>query len=146
MSEIKNWFEEHKHQKVHNCGDYEFIIRKGFKITHYFEEDEYTIQDTRHCDFYKSVTESDMEIIQTNGFVRGTSIIMHNRNVDRVELYLEKIRKLYDKKAEYKAKLSTNKAFYEKRIRNCNNNIHEYNATMQYYRFQVEQFEKQKLN
>lgn len=145
MSEIKSWFQEADH-KIFNCGDYEFIINKGFKITHYFEDDDYTIQDTRHNDFYKSVSEADMEIIQTHGFLKGTSIIMHKRNQFRVEYYLERIRKLYVKKGTPQ-KSDETKAQYLKRIKNCNENIHNFNDLMHFYMAKVEQFNKRlKLN
>ena len=145
MLEIKNWFEGHKHEKVYNCGEYEFIIQMGFKITHYFEPEKYTIQDCRHCDFYKSVSEDDMNIIRDNGFVRGTSIIRHNKNVIRVQHYLNRIKELYEKR-KISQRSDETKEQYTKRIKNYNLNIGELNTTMQFYRLLVEQFENRKLN
>ena len=143
MSEIKTWFEE-ANKIVHKRGGYEFVLVKGFKITHYLKEEEYTIQDTRFNDFYKSVSETNMEIFRTQGFLKGTSIIMHERNVKRVEYYLEKIRKLMVKKAEYKKQLQRKPAFYQKRIKNCNENIHNYNDLMHFYKAKVDQFNNNK--
>jgi len=140
MSEIKAWFEEA--QKAFNCRDFEFTVVGGFKITHYFEDDTYSIQDTRFTDFYTSVSEADMELFRTEGFVRGANIIMNGRNEARVQKYLELIQGLYVKRAEYKANLKKNPTFYNKRIANCNYNIHNYNDLMHFYKSKVEQFKQ----
>ena len=140
MTDTKIWFEEEL-KRIWNCGEYEFIMSRGFKITHYFDDDTYSIQDMRTNDFYTEVTEPDLMIFQEHGFLKGTSIIMYSRDVVRVKTYLEMIRKLYIKRKKYAAKLSTRRDFYSKRIRNCNENIEKFNASMQFYRLKVEQFE-----
>lgn len=144
MPEIKNWFEE-SNAAIHSFDEFEFIIYKGFKITHYFEDDTYSLQDTRHCDFYKSVSDSDLKIIRENGFVRGTNIIMYHRNVNRVQSYLDMIGKLYTKRKVAKSQLDKGikPQLNLKRIRTCNENIEKLNATMQFFRLKVEQYEKQ---
>tara|TARA_R110000851_G_scaffold295075_1_gene449914 strand:+ start:199 stop:666 length:468 start_codon:yes stop_codon:yes gene_type:complete len=148
MSEIKSWFEEA--EKVFNCGEYEFTIVGGFKITHYFEDNSYSIQDTRFNDFYSKVSEPDLKVIQENGFIKGASILMYRRNVRRVEKYLTLIQKLYKKREDYskllgKSRVSIkNQNKYTKGIKNCNFNIHNYNDLMHFYKSKAEQFENNK--
>ena len=144
MEQLKKWFEEASVIKVFTCKTHEFIIRKGFKITHYFEDDTYSILDTRFNDFYTAVSEEDMTLLVSHGFIKGTNIIMYNRNVVRVDNYIKRIEDLYVKKAKYKKLLPRNKPFYTKRIRNCSEGIHNYHDLLQFYQAQVEQFEKTK--
>lgn len=143
MTEIKNWFEE-SNARIHDCKEYEFIIHKGFKITHYFEDDTYSIQDTRHCDFYKSVAQTDLDIIRQNGFVRGTDIIMYKRNKARVDMYMGLITKLYQKRRKANDAIQKRKevTLNRKRARTCKENIEKLNATMQFFRLKAEQYEK----
>lgn len=141
MDNLKKWFDEASAIKMFSFNNYEYVISKGFKITHYNEDDSYTIQDIRHSDFYNVVSPEDMEVINANGFLEGTNILTYNRNTERVDRYLRLIEALYGKRAEYKKSLYKNKAFYTKRINNCNKNIHDYHDLMQFYRSKVEQFE-----
>lgn len=141
MEQLQKWFEEAKVIKVFTFDDHEFVIRNGFKITHYIEGDLYTIQDIRLNDFYDEVTEQDLTILIEKGFIQGTDIIMYYRNVKRVDMYLRSIEELYNKRAEYMKRLPKNKPFYTKRIRNCNKNIHDNHDMMQFYQAKVEQFE-----
>jgi len=143
MSELKKWFDEASTIKVFSFNSYEYVISRGFKITHYLDDNSYTIQDTRHSDFYNEVSQEDMNVFINEGFLQGTKILMYNRNTERVDKYLRLIESLYSKKAKYKKSLHKNKAFYTKRISNCNKNIHDYHDLMQFYRSKVEQFEKQ---
>lgn len=146
MEEIRGWFEEAKVLRVYNCGDHEFTIEKGFKVTHYFEDDTYSVLDTRFNDFYTEVSEANMKIFRDNGFLKGTNIIMYERNVRRVDRYLRLIEGLYTKIASYKKLLSKDKVFYTKRIKNCKENIHDYHDLMQLYKSRVDQFEGQNKN
>lgn len=141
MSILKKWFEEVDVDKTFITEGSEFVINKGFKITHYFEDDSYTIQDVRHSDFYTEVSDWDLETMESHGFLAGTAVILHSRNVERVQKYLRQIEVLYANRARYKEGLSKNKPFYTKRIRNCNKNIHDYHDMMQFYQAKVEQFE-----
>ena len=145
MEQLKQWFEEAGVIRIFTCKNHNFILRKGFKITHYLEDDTYSIVDTRFNDFYTTVSEADMKIFIEKGFVKGTNIIMYNRNVERVADYISKIEGTYVKRDKYKKLLPKNKPFYTKRIKNCNDNIHRYHDMMQFYQAQVEQFENQKL-
>lgn len=144
MSELKQWFEEASTIKVYSNSTQRYVMRKGFKITHYLEDDTYTILDTRLNDFYTEVSEADMKIFMNKGFVKGTNIIMYGRNVARVKSYLSKIADLYTKKVKYKGLLTKNKPFYTKQLKNCDENIHKNHEMMQFYKAQVEQFEKSK--
>ena len=141
MDKLKEWFDEAKVIKVFTFKSHEFVIRNGFKIAHYLDDDSYTILDTRLNDFYWDVTQPDMDVLLESGFMQGTDILVYNRNKERVDKYLRLIEELYTKKAKYKKSLNKNKAFYSKRIRNCDKNIHEYHDMMQFYQSKVEQFE-----
>lgn len=143
MSIIADLFKECT--KIHQCGKYNFAIVNGFKITHYLENDTYTIQDTRKNDFYTSVSESDMDILVRYGLINGTSIIMYNRNVKRVEYYLEKLAAVYSKRERAKKNLKDNRIFYSKQIRNASANILIFNDMVHYYKSKVEQFESKFL-
>jgi len=144
MNKLQQWFEEASVIKIFTSKTHEFVIQRGFKITHYFEDDSYSILDTRFNDFYTKVSEADMNIFIQHGFLKGTSIIMYGRNLMRVKDYLRAIESLYVKKAKYKKLLTKNKPFYTKRIKNCSENIHRYHDMMQFYQAQVEQFENKK--
>jgi len=141
MEQLQEWFEETDLLKVNKLKDHEFNIVNGFKITHYFDDDSYTIQDVRHNDFYSDVVWDDYKIMQEHGFIKGTNTIAYIRNKTRVEEYLRAIEDLYNKRAKYKESLPKNKAFYTKRIRNCNKNIHDSHDMLQFYQSKVEQFE-----
>ena len=141
MEQLQEWFEETDLLKVNKLKDHEFNIVNGFKITHYFDDDSYTIQDVRHSDFYSDVVWDDYKIMQEHGFIKGTNTIAYIRNKTRVEEYLKGIEDLYNKRAKYKESLPKNKAFYTKRIRNCNKNIHDSHDMLQFYQSKVEQFE-----
>ena len=144
MENLKEWFDEAKVIKVFTFRSHEFVIRNGFKITHYLDDDSYTILNIRQSDFYCNVTQPDMDIFMEHGFIKGADIAVYKRNVVRVDKYLRLIEELYTKKAKYKKSLNKNKAFYTKRIRNCDKNIHEYHDMMQFYQSKVEQFENRK--
>lgn len=158
MEQLKEWFEEASVIKVFTSRTHEFVIRKGFKITHYFEDDSYTIQDTRFNDFYTPVSEDDMKIFIDKGFITGTNIIMNDRNIIRVKKYIKKIEGSYVKRKLAKAlgkrtkgfspkhikTVAQNKAFHAKAVNNCNINIHKYHDMMQFYQAKIDQFNGQK--
>ena len=145
-NEIKDWFEEASIIKVFQSEDHEFSINSGFKVTHYFEDNSYTIQDTRLNDFYTEVSEAHKNIFREKGFIIGTNIIMYDRNIKRVDKYLRLIEGLYAKITEYKKDIKKDRPFYVKRIRNCNENIHKYHDLMQFYKSKVDQFKIKNLN
>lgn len=139
MNIIQDWFKEC--DKIYRFGEYDFSIVNGFKITHYIEDDIYTIQDTRVNDFYTKVSDADMQTLIQYGFVSGTSIIRHKKNLQRVEYYLDKISEIYKKKQLAKKMLKTDPKFYEKQIRNCDYNILLCNDLVHFYKSKVNQFE-----
>lgn len=139
MKILESWYKECT--KIFRCDGYDFALVRGFKITHYLDDDTYTIQDTRKNDFYTSVSESDMDILMEYGFINGTSIIMHYRNINRVEYYLGKIEKLYSKMQLAKKKIKTDRKFYEKQIRNCKTNIQINHDMVHFYQSKLNQFE-----
>lgn len=141
MEQIQKWFEESRLLKVFTFRDHEFIIENGFKITHYFDDNSYSIQDTRQSDFYSEVSQEDLKVMQEHGFIKGARTITYTRNKSRVAEYIKSIEGLYRMKAKYKKSLPKNKAFYTKRIRNCSKNIHDYHDMLQFYQSKVEQFE-----
>ena len=143
MSEIESWYKECN--KVYDLGEYNFVIVNGFKITHYLESNTYTLQDTRFNDFYTSVSEEDLSVLRKFGFIDGSSIITHQRNINRVELYLQRIADTVDKKLKAKKLINTNQKFYSKQIRNCDINIHKYNDMVHFYKSKVEQFKSRFL-
>ncbi len=160
MEQLEQWFEEASVIKVFTGESYEFVIRKGFKITHYFEDDSYTIQDTRFNDFYTKVSEADMEQFVLHGFIKGTDILMNNRNINRVKKYIKKIEDTYVKRKssvklgkrtkgftpKHIKTVAQNKAFYTKAVNNCNINIHKYHDMMQFYQAKIDQFNGQQNN
>ena len=139
-SEIKHWFNEAKVLKIFKEDGCEFCIKGGFKITHYLEDDSYTILDTRLNDFYTEVSETHKKILRENGCLKGTNIIVNSRNIKRRDKYLRGIEDLYSKKTKYKEVVERNKPFYLKKIRNCNENIHKYHDLLQFYKSKVDQF------
>ena len=145
MSRLKEWFEEVCPNKVFTSKTCNFVIQKGFKITHYYDDDSYSILDTRFNDFYNSVSKHDMDLFKAYGFVKGTNMIMYGRNLIRVESYMNNIEELYVKKAKYQKLLPKSEQFYTKRIKNCSENIHRLHDMMQFYQAQVEQFESKHI-
>jgi len=139
MCEIEVWFKEC--DRVFVCGSFEFSILNGFKITHYFHNNNYTIQDTRKNDFYTTVSDEDYSIMMEYGFERGTGIIMQKRNIKRVEYYLNKISEAYVKRRQGKKRLDQDFKFYSKQIKNCDIKIHKYNDLVHFYKSKVKQFE-----
>jgi hypothetical protein len=144
MCEIEGWFNEC--DKIYYCGSFEFTMLNGFKITHYLDNNSYTIQDVRRNDFYTSVSEGDYSIIRDNGFIKGTSIIANSRNLSRVDMYLEKISQAFVKRRQAKKRLSLDEKFYKKQVRNCDVNIHKYNDLLHFYKAKVSQFNNNNNN
>lgn len=125
MDIVQKWFEESK-DKVRvfiQTDEQEYIIYKGFKITKFSSG--YKIQDVRLSDFYSEVKESHFKILVKHGFIRGADAIVYTRNKKRVRTYTKKIEELYDQRKEYQKNLKKNKAFYEKKLRNCQENINK---------------------
>ena len=138
---LKGWFEEvSRVTKVFKNGDSEFIIYKGFKLT--FSPKKYIIEDVRFTDFYTEVSEEDLEILKSKGFVLGARTIMYHRDCKRVKNYEKRIAKLYEDRDRFKKNLSKDRVFNSKRVRNCNENIHNFLDLMFFYKTRVEQFSK----
>lgn len=127
MELLKLWFEEVFSSGLlqNTSSNINYIIYRGFKLSK--NEDDYKIEDVRFSDFYEPVREKDLEILTKLGFLKGADWISHSRNVRRVKIYTRLIERLYNNKKDYKSKLRPLKtrAFYQKKLRNCQENIHK---------------------
>ena len=142
MSVIKEWFDEcvSNDFPTYISGESEFIIYRGFKITKTF--DEYKIQDVRLSDFYDEVKDKDYKILVKLGFIRGGDWIVNKRNYKRVRIYTKIIERLYEDKILYRKNLRPKKtrAFYQKKLRNCQENIHKTIDLLFLYKARISQY------
>lgn len=127
MNILKKWFDEvmDSDVRIFTSSKSEFTIYKGFKLTKTLNT--YKIEDVRFSDFYDKVKDKDYKIMVKLGFIRGADWITNRRNHRRVHIYTKIIEKLYKDKFEYKSKLRPleTRAFYQKKLRNCQENIHK---------------------
>jgi ribosomal protein S8 len=89
---------------------YEYIIYKGFKITK--DEEGFNIIDTRFHDFYSKVKKSDLDLLESQGFIKGCDIIMYNRDIRRANRHrhiLEELTLEKESIVKSKGKVSTRK-------------------------------------
>lgn len=141
MSIVKQWFEEVLSSPFMSISSKSsYIIYKGFKISKI--EDEYKIEDVRFSDFYTPVKEAELNTFKKIGFIRGADWIAHKRNLRRVKIYTRLIERLYVEKKEYSSKLRPLKtrAFYKKKLRNCQENIHKTIDLLFLYKSRVNQY------
>lgn len=142
MNILKKWYDEvlENDIPVFTSGESEFTIYRGFKLTKTF--DEYKIEDVRLSDFYDKVKDRDFKILKKLGFIRGADWIVNKRNHRRVQIYTRIIERLYEDKAEYKSKLRPLKtrAFYQKKLRNCQENIHKTIDLLFLYKARINQY------
>lgn len=85
---IKEWLEEYLSSgigKLHKTKKYNFIIYKGFKITHHLDSDTYEIVDVRYNDFYTELEPRDFRFLHCHGFVKGVDLLMYERDRERFE-------------------------------------------------------------
>ncbi len=142
MEQVKKWYKEsEKTLKVFTTADYNFILYKGFKISSY-PDDYYRIEDVRHNDFYSKLTKPDLLILEKEGFIRGSDIIMHNRDLRRIKILEKKIEKLYSDKDRFKSLLSRDETFYSKRIKNCDEAIETTSNLLFLFKIREKQFKK----
>lgn len=143
---IQQWYEEvaETHPK-HKFEDCEFVFYKGFKITKYYEEGEYVLEDVRFNDFYQPVSNKNLSIFKTQGFIKGIDNITFERDQKRMSRYKKKIEQLYQYRDEYRRLRNKDPKFYDKKIRNCMDNIHKYVDLFFFYKVRVNQH-KQKYN
>lgn len=134
----ERWFNEVRKLRVFNCDSYEFVIVKGFKITHYFPTDTYTVQDVRFNDFYSEVSEEDLSILTLHGFLKGIDIISYKRNIKRVGNYHRLIEGLYSKITQGEKEGKDN---YPKQLRVYNNRIHSHHDLLQLYKSKIKEYE-----
>jgi hypothetical protein len=129
----------------HTFMGYSVKIINGFKLTRY-DDGKYTILDTRHSDFYTTVTKLDFAVIKACGVNDGSRLISHERNNKRVLKYIMILEELFQKKKVADSKIKNGgkkpKRFYEKQVKNIKANIHEQNYLLQNYKTKVEQFNK----
>lgn len=149
MSVLKQWFDEvgENGLPVFHSKESEFIIYKGFKLSKVLEQ--YKLEDVRRSDFYDEVREREYKILLKLGFIRGIDWIVNKRNLRRITIYTRLLEKLYQDKEEYQSKLRPLKtrAFYQKKLRNCQENIHRNIDLLFLYKNRIEQYNsKYKLN
>ena len=147
MNILKKWFDEVENSDINvfRSSKSEFIIYNGFKITK-TSDNKYKIQDVRLTDFYDEVKDSDYENMVNLGFIKGSNWIVYNRNIKRVQTYTKTIEKLYNDKRKYQSKIRTIKtrAFYEKKLRNCQANIHKNIDLLFLYKTRINQYKSRK--
>ena len=93
MNEVELWFKEAQSNGVVKVTDSNFIIFKGFKITR-----EGNIYNVRNSDYYKKASNSDIATFRKHGFVKGAILIVHRRNIKRVEKFENILSRLYTDK------------------------------------------------
>jgi hypothetical protein len=145
---LQQWFEEATNvtRLFTNAltGD-DYIIYLGFKITR-TEDSEYTIEDVRRSDLYNPLRKTDARVLLKRGFAKGVEFIRYQKDLKRVGKSEAALLKAYNGKKEALAQLDNpdrkkTLAFYEKKVKNCSNNI-QHNADMNFfYRSRVEQYE-----
>ena len=96
----------------------------------------------RRSDFYDEVREREYKILLKLGFIRGIDWIVNKRNLRRITIYTRLLEKLYKDKKEYQSKLRPLKtrAFYQKKLRNCQENIHRNIDLLFLYKSRIEQY------
>lgn len=143
MSVIKKWFNEAVDEgiKVYHSDESEYLIYKGFKIIKTL--DDFKILDVRRSDFYDDVKSKDLLVLEKLGFIFGSDSIVHSRNKRRVSIYTKRLERIYTNKKLYKSKLKDKdtKKFYEKKLRNCEENILKNIDLLFFYKSKVEQHE-----
>lgn len=142
MNELEQWFDEVRLSvlNVHRYKETEFIIYKGFKLSK--THGKYKIEDVRISDFYGDVKKRDYNTLLKLGFIKGTDYIVHKRNLRRVGIYTRLLEKLYSERKEYERKLRPLKtrAFYKKKIKNCQENIHRSIDLLYLYKSRIDQY------
>lgn len=143
MNILKEWFNEvlENNMEIYSSKESEYLIYRGFKLSRSFDG-EYKIQDVRLSDFYDDVKDRDYKILVKLGFIRGGDWIVNKRNIKRVQTYTRIIEKLYDDKRDYQSKLRPRKtrAFYQKKLRNCQENIHKTIDLLFLYKSRINQY------
>lgn len=145
---LQQWFDQATNvTRLFNntlTGD-EYIIHLGFKITR-TKALEYIIEDVRRSDLYNPLRKSDAKILKRMGFVEGVEFIRYQKDQKRVVKSEAALLKAYEGKKEALSQLDNpdrkkTVAFYNKKVKNCSNNI-QHNADMIFfYRSRVEQYE-----
>lgn len=142
MKILQEWFEDARQNNVRifHFEENDFLIYKGFKITKNY--DGYRLQDVRRSDFYDEIKSKDLKILLKLGFIEGIDYIVNQRNLRRVNIYTKILEKLYTHRKEYQSKLRPRitREFYQKKIRNCNENIHNNIDLLFLYKSRVEQY------
>lgn len=142
MDITEQWFtnaESGGLKRFHHQG-VDFIIYKGFKLSK--NTDTYTIEDVRRSDFYDKVRSSDYTKLIKLGFIKGVDEIVNTRNLKRVGIYTKLVEKLYMNKLSYRSNLCEGKTkeFYEKKLRNCQENIHKNIDLLFLYKTRINQY------
>lgn len=140
MIVIKQFYREIKKSKIniHVDGLTTFAIYKGFKVSK--TNDEYLLQDVRSSDFYDTVKPKHLDMLKSLGFIKGADTIVYNRDLRRVQSYTSLLEKLYKNRKLYEKQLTKDKVFYEKKIKNTNENILKNIDLLFFYKTRVNQF------
>ena len=142
MSVIEQWFSEASNEgvKVFHHEGIDFIIYKGYKISRC--SGIYAIEDVRRSDFYDEVKVTEYSKMIKLGFIKGVDYIVNRRDLRRVGIYTRLLERLYTDKISYRGKLCEldKKEFYEKKLRNCQENIHRNIDLLFLYRSRIGQY------
>lgn len=129
-------------------GKCKFIIYRGFKVVKEVGG-KHLLFDVRFSDFYDKVSKKDLDILLSNGLVKGADYIMYSRDIYRIKERKDTIAALYDK-IENVYKKNFDKGlkikFYEKRIRNARSNIKYHLDLLFVYKARKELYERKYLN
>jgi hypothetical protein len=142
MNILEKWYEELMGNSMgsYNSKGSECLFYKGFKLTKTL--DGYKLEDIRLSDFYDPVKKKDYDVLMELGFIKGADTIVNNRNIKRVRIYTRIIERLYEDKKEYKSNLRPLKTrvFFQKKLRNCQENINKNIDLMFLHKSQINQY------
>jgi len=142
MSILQDWFNEAKKANVtiFGSGENEFIIYKGFKLSK--SSNLFKLEDVRRSDFYDDVKDKEYKTILKLGFIKGIDWIVNKRNLKRIGIYTRILERLYSEKKEYKSKLrpKITRAFYQKKLKNCQESIYRNIDLLFLYKTRIEQY------
>lgn len=131
---VSLWFEECKTHPSSKSPTADTYIYKGYKLT------DSTILNVRLNDFYKSITEKEMETFSQYGFITGADLLCYRRNKRRVSNYTKTLERLYQARGEYKQKC--NEEYYAKKLVNCEDRILYYLDLLLLYKSRVVRYEE----
>lgn len=134
---IKKWYEEAVDYGllVLTVNGVSSVFYKGFKMSN--KNGEYTIQNIRENDFYTTVDDDSLKILNEYGFIQGADNIAYERNVGRTNKFKRQLEKLYSDKLKFK----TVKQQESQKFKNIIDAIYTYVDKLQFYKSKVLQHE-----